>query len=50
MLFSTFLTLILVPVVYSLLARFTSEKRVGEPGEPDRSPAGEQVLVPAGQN
>ncbi len=28
--FSTFLTLILVPVVYSLLARFTKAKRVGE--------------------
>ncbi len=29
-LFSTFLTLLLVPVVYSLLARFTKAKRVGE--------------------
>ena len=28
-LFSTFLTLLLVPVVYSLLARFTKAKRVG---------------------
>jgi multidrug efflux pump len=32
-LFSTFLTLLLVPVVYSLLARFTKAKRVGEEGE-----------------
>ncbi len=29
-LFSTFLTLLLVPVVYSILARFTKAKRVGE--------------------
>ena len=29
-LFSTFLTLLLVPVVYSLLARFSKAKRVGE--------------------
>ncbi|MDX2473025.1 MAG: efflux RND transporter permease subunit [Candidatus Krumholzibacteria bacterium] len=29
-LFSTFLTLLLVPVVYSLLARFTKAERVGE--------------------
>jgi len=28
-LFSTFLTLLLVPVVYSILARFTKAKRVG---------------------
>jgi multidrug efflux pump len=31
-LFSTFLTLLMVPVVYSLLARFTSAKRVGDTG------------------
>ncbi len=28
--FSTFLTLLLVPVVYSLLARFSKARRVGE--------------------
>ena len=34
--FSTFLTLLLVPVVYSLLARFTSARRaVGEEEEPE---------------
>jgi multidrug efflux pump len=32
-LFSTFLTLLLVPVVYSLLARFTKAKRVGDGAE-----------------
>jgi multidrug efflux pump len=35
--FSTFLTLLLVPVVYSLLARFSKAKRVGEEEE-DRQP------------
>ncbi|MCB1184928.1 efflux RND transporter permease subunit [bacterium] len=39
-LFSTFLTLIVVPVVYSLLARFTSAKRVvGEEEETVETPA-----------
>ena len=37
-LFSTFLTLLLVPVVYSLLARFTKAKRVVEDAEEELEP------------
>ncbi len=40
-LFSTFLTLLLVPVVYSLLARFTQAKRVGT----DEIPETDEVLA-----
>jgi len=43
-LFSTFLTLMLVPVVYSLLARFTSAKRVGS----DEVTEEEEILTVAG--
>ena len=43
-LFSTFLTLLLVPVVYSLLARFTQAKRVGSDEDTDS----EEVLEIAG--
>jgi multidrug efflux pump len=43
-LFSTFLTLLLVPVVYSLLARFTKAKRVGA----DEVPDADQALEIAG--
>jgi multidrug efflux pump len=43
-LFSTFLTLLLVPVVYSLLARFTKAKRVGS----DEGTDPEEVLEIAG--
>jgi multidrug efflux pump len=42
-LFSTFLTLLLVPVVYSLLARFTKAKRVGT----DEVPENEELLTVA---
>ncbi len=38
-LFSTFLTLLLVPVVYSLLARFTKAKRVGSDDVQDEEEA-----------
>jgi len=37
--FSTFLTLVIVPVVYTLLARFTSEQRHGNEQEEDRDGA-----------
>ncbi len=48
MLFSTFLTLVLVPVVYTLLARFTAAKPV-EDDEPGRAgTAGAQGLSAAG--
>jgi multidrug efflux pump len=43
MLFSTFLTLILVPVVYTLLARFTSASLPGE--EPEQLTASERKLL-----
>jgi len=43
-LFSTFLTLLLVPVVYSLLARFTKAKRVGSDDNEDE----EKVLAVSG--
>lgn len=49
MLFSTFLTLVLVPVVYTLLAKFTrTEKLAGEPsgdGETTKKPAPAAALV-----
>ncbi|MBD3869637.1 MAG: efflux RND transporter permease subunit, partial [Acidobacteria bacterium] len=38
-LFSTFLTLMLVPVVYSILARFTKAKRAGTEDEEDADEA-----------
>jgi multidrug efflux pump len=43
MLFSTFLTLVIVPVVYTLLARFTKASRVGE-----EQPEAERAGVAAG--
>ena len=45
-LFSTFLTLLLVPVVYSLLARFTKAKRVGS----DETAETEKISTVAGQS
>ena len=50
MLFSTFLTLVLVPVVYALLSRFTSEKKRAVPaGIPtDDVPARGELLLAAG--
>ena len=38
MLFSTFLTLVIVPVVYSLLARFTRAARTAQPEEVETKP------------
>ncbi len=48
-LFSTFLTLLLVPVVYALLARFTKARRVGavEAGDDDDFAAAQPVGGPA---
>ena len=49
MFFSTFLTLVLVPVVYTLLARFTKVTRAAEENEAETR-AGETVrpdMVPA---
>ncbi len=46
MLFSTFLTLVIVPVVYTLLARFTKVRAHGvEEAEPEVSVPGELVAT-----
>jgi multidrug efflux pump len=52
MFFSTFLTLVVVPVVYSLLGRFSAATKTAT--EHEKEPSGEQVqhgghLVPAGE-
>ena len=47
MLFSTFLTLLLVPVVYSLLARFTKARRTESEEEPTPVRPGETATSPA---
>jgi multidrug efflux pump len=49
LLFSTFLTLVLVPIAYILLARFTHarEEAPAPAGEPEKEVAGEQKLAPA---
>ncbi len=44
-LFSTFLTLLLVPVVYSLLARLTKADRIGEKDGADEVQPGESMVV-----
>jgi len=44
-LFSTFLTLLLVPVVYSLLARLTRANRLGEDGEFEKSDSEDSVVA-----
>jgi multidrug efflux pump len=50
LLFSTFLTLVLVPVVYTLLARFTAEQKLAVPaGKPtDDIPTTHEPLLAAG--
>jgi multidrug efflux pump len=52
MFFSTFLTLVLVPVVYTLLARFTSVTKLGKQPAEDHSPMAEMPheggLIPEG--
>jgi HAE1 family hydrophobic/amphiphilic exporter-1 len=41
MLFSTFLTLVLVPVVYTLLSRFTAKQKVAEAEPSEVKPIGQ---------
>jgi multidrug efflux pump len=49
MIFSTFLTLVLVPVVYTYLARFTKVATHGEAGMPEATPTPAHEPTPEGE-